>query len=176
MPFNTVRYGAYSVRVYNSEFLLGLFSSRGLVSGGLITTSTTGLGHLKVCLPTTPVPVAALCLPTTPVPVAALGGLSPRPPPPPILHRLVAPRPPSSSPPSSNLVKLGQFPRPFSCSLWLVKGSVADPWHFGVDQWIRIRIRIRGFMTLTNRSGFGSGDQDPSIFIIDLQDANKKLI
>jgi hypothetical protein len=31
--------------------------------------------------------------------------------------------------------------------------SVADPWHFGVDP-----------------------DPDPAIFIIDLQDANKKLI
>ncbi len=97
-------------------FLLSSVSSRGLVSGGLITTSTPGLGHLKVCLPTTPVPVAALCLPTTPVPVAALGVLSPRPPPPPILHRLVA-HPPASSPPSSNLVKLGQFPRLFSSVL-----------------------------------------------------------
>ncbi len=33
------------------------------------------------------------------------------------------------------------------------KTSVADPWHFGVDP-----------------------DPDPSIFIIDLQDANKKRI
>ncbi len=51
--------------------------------------------------------------------------------------------------------------------------SVADPWHFGVeldpdldprihasDEWIRIR----------------NLDPDPAIFVIDLQDANKKLI
>jgi hypothetical protein len=36
---------------------------------------------------------------------------------------------------------------------YIVAPSVADPWHFGVDQ-----------------------DPDPSIFIIDLQDANKKQI
>ena len=52
-----------------------------------------------------------------------------------------------------------------------VVGSVADPWHFGVDpdpdprihasdQWIRIRIL----------------DPDPAIFVIDFQDASKKLI
>jgi hypothetical protein len=34
-----------------------------------------------------------------------------------------------------------------------------------------IRIRIRGYMPLTNGSGF-----DPAIFVIDLQDASKKLI
>jgi hypothetical protein len=34
-------------------------------------------------------------------------------------------------------------------------------------------IRIRGSMPLTNGSGFGSGS---FYFIIDLQDANKKLI
>ncbi len=71
----------------------------------------------------------------------------------------------------------------FWCSYWCgnrekviflnVCSSVADPWHFGVDpdpdprihasdQWIRIRIRIRIL------------DPDPSIFVIDLQDARKK--
>ena len=45
-----------------------------------------------------------------------------------------------------------------------------------------IRIRILGSMPLTNGSGFGSGsgswilDPDPAIFVIDLQDASKKLI
>jgi hypothetical protein len=41
-----------------------------------------------------------------------------------------------------------------------------------------IRIRIRGSMPLTNGSGSGSWilDPDPAIFVIDLQDANKKLI
>jgi hypothetical protein len=34
-------------------------------------------------------------------------------------------------------------------------------------------IRIRGSMPLTNGSGLGS---DPAIFVIDPQDANKKLI
>jgi hypothetical protein len=38
---------------------------------------------------------------------------------------------------------------------------------------ILVWIRIRGSMPLTNGSGCGSG---PSIFIIDFQDANKKLI
>jgi hypothetical protein len=47
--------------------------------------------------------------------------------------------------------------------------SVPDPWHFGVDtdpgihasdKWIRIRIL----------------DPDPDIFVLDLQDASKKLI
>jgi hypothetical protein len=38
-----------------------------------------------------------------------------------------------------------------------------------------IRIRIRGSMPLTNGSGSGL-DPDPAIFIIDLQDASKKLI
>jgi hypothetical protein len=44
--------------------------------------------------------------------------------------------------------------------------------------WIRIRIWIRGSMPLTNGSGFGSGcgSGDPAIFVIDLQDANKKII
>ncbi len=43
-----------------------------------------------------------------------------------------------------------------------------------------IRIRIRGSMSPTN--GFGSGswirilDPDPAIFVIDLQDASKKLL
>ncbi len=50
---------------------------------------------------------------------------------------------------------------------------VPDPWHFGVDpdprihafdKWIRIRVRIR------------ISDPDSAIFVIDLQDANKKLI
>jgi hypothetical protein len=58
---------------------------------------------------------------------------------------------------------------------FLEKSSVADPCHFGVDpdpdpdprihasdEWIRIRIRIL--------------DPDPAIFVIDLQDASKKLI
>jgi hypothetical protein len=36
-----------------------------------------------------------------------------------------------------------------------------------------IRIRIRGSMPLTN--GSGSPDPDPAIFVIDLQDASKKL-
>ncbi len=50
----------------------------------------------------------------------------------------------------------------------MVETSVADPWHFGVDpdpdprihasdSWIRIL------------------DPDPAIFVIDLQDASKKL-
>jgi hypothetical protein len=45
-----------------------------------------------------------------------------------------------------------------------------------------IRIRILGSMPLTYESGFGSGfgtrilDPDPAIFVIDLQDASKKLI
>ncbi len=43
-----------------------------------------------------------------------------------------------------------------------------------------IRIRIRGAMPLTNGSGSGSWirilDPDPAIFVIDLQDASKKLI
>ncbi len=38
--------------------------------------------------------------------------------------------------------------------------------------WIRIRIWIRGFMPLNNESG---SDPDLAIFVIDLQDANKKL-
>jgi hypothetical protein len=38
---------------------------------------------------------------------------------------------------------------------------------------ILVWIRIRGSMPLTNGSG---SDPDPSIFIIDLQDANKKMI
>ncbi len=52
-----------------------------------------------------------------------------------------------------------------------MESSVPDPWHFGVDPdldprihasnlWIRIRIP----------------DPDPAVFVIDLQDANKKLI
>ncbi len=46
--------------------------------------------------------------------------------------------------------------------------------------WIQIRIRIRGFMPLTNESGLGSGpdpdlDPDLALFVIDLQDVNKKL-
>ena len=45
--------------------------------------------------------------------------------------------------------------------LWI---SVADPWHFGVDP----DPRIHAFDP--------DADPDPSIFIIDLQDANKKLI
>jgi hypothetical protein len=40
--------------------------------------------------------------------------------------------------------------------------------------WIRIRIRIRGSMPLTN--GSGSWIRNPAIFVIDLQDASKKLI
>jgi hypothetical protein len=36
---------------------------------------------------------------------------------------------------------------------------------------ILVRIRIRGSMPLTNVSG-----PDPTMFVIDLQDANKKLI
>jgi hypothetical protein len=55
--------------------------------------------------------------------------------------------------------------------------SVADPWHFGVDPdpdprihasdyWIRIRIRIRIRIL----------DPNPTILVIDLQDASKKLI
>jgi hypothetical protein len=36
--------------------------------------------------------------------------------------------------------------------------------------WIRIRVWIIGSMPLTN------ADPDPAIFVIDLQDANKKLI
>jgi len=44
-----------------------------------------------------------------------------------------------------------------------------------------IRIRIRGFMPLTNESGLGSGpdpdlDPDLALFVIDLQDANKTQI
>ncbi len=57
--------------------------------------------------------------------------------------------------------------------------SVPDSWHFGVDpdpdprihasdQWIRIRIRIRIQIRIL--------DPDPAIFVIDLQDASKKLI
>jgi hypothetical protein len=41
------------------------------------------------------------------------------------------------------------------------------------DILVWIRIRIRGSMPLTN--GSGSADLDPSIFIIELQVANKKL-
>jgi hypothetical protein len=45
---------------------------------------------------------------------------------------------------------------------------------------ILVWIRIRGSMPLTNGSGFGtwirSLDPDPAIFVIDLQDASKKLI
>jgi hypothetical protein len=41
---------------------------------------------------------------------------------------------------------------------------------------ILVWIRIRGSMPLTNGSGFGSPDPDPAIFVIDLQDANKKLV
>ncbi len=45
------------------------------------------------------------------------------------------------------------------------------------DIFVWIRIRIRGSMTLTNGPGSGPGvDPDPSIFIVGLQDANKKLI
>jgi hypothetical protein len=40
---------------------------------------------------------------------------------------------------------------------------------------ILVQIRIRGSMPLTN--GFGpNATPDPAIFVIDLQDANKKLI
>ncbi len=50
----------------------------------------------------------------------------------------------------------------------------------GILGWIRTRIRIRGSMPLTNGSGSGSRiripDPDLSIFVIDLQDASKKLI
>ncbi len=52
-----------------------------------------------------------------------------------------------------------------------VETNVADPRHVGVDpdpDW------IRGSMPLTNGSGFGSGSC--YILVIDLQDANKKLI
>ncbi len=42
--------------------------------------------------------------------------------------------------------------------------SVPDPWHFGVNP-----IRIRGTMSLIM-------DPDPALFVIILQDANKKLI
>jgi hypothetical protein len=52
--------------------------------------------------------------------------------------------------------------------------------------WGWIRIRIPGSMPMTNGSGFGSGfgsgswirilDPDPAIFVIDLQDASKKLV
>jgi hypothetical protein len=63
------------------------------------------------------------------------------------------------------------LPGPFSnmTEIWSLLNSVADPWHFGVDpdprihgsdKWIRIRIL----------------DPDPAIFVIDLQDARKKLI
>ncbi len=45
--------------------------------------------------------------------------------------------------------------------LWI---SLADPWNFGVDP----DPRIHAFDP--------DADPDPSIFIIDLQDANKKLI
>ncbi len=45
------------------------------------------------------------------------------------------------------------FPRSGHPFFMLLFSSVGDPWHFGVDP-----------------------DPDPSIFIIDLQDANKKLI
>ncbi len=42
---------------------------------------------------------------------------------------------------------------------------------------ILVWIQMRGSIPLTNGFGFGSGfDPDPSIFIIDLQDANKKPI
>ncbi len=40
---------------------------------------------------------------------------------------------------------------------------------------IFVSIRIHGSMPLTNGSRSGA-DPDPSIFIVDLQDANKKLI
>jgi hypothetical protein len=45
---------------------------------------------------------------------------------------------------------------------FMVMTSVADPWHFGVDP--------DPCLWLTDT------DSDPSIFFIDLQDANKKLI
>ncbi len=41
--------------------------------------------------------------------------------------------------------------------------SVADPWHFGVGPDPRIHVWLR------------DPDPDPAIFVIDLQDANKKL-
>jgi hypothetical protein len=46
------------------------------------------------------------------------------------------------------------------------------------DILVWIRIRIHGSMPLTNGSGSGSWilDPDPAIFVIDLQDASKKLI
>jgi hypothetical protein len=40
---------------------------------------------------------------------------------------------------------------------------------------ILVWIRIRGSMPLTAGSGSGCGSGSPSIFIIDLQDANKKI-
>ncbi len=55
----------------------------------------------------------------------------------------------------------------------LVLGSHAVMRIHAVFVWIR----IRGSMPLTNGSGSGQGvDPDTSIFIVDLQDANKKLI
>jgi hypothetical protein len=52
----------------------------------------------------------------------------------------------------------------------IVTASVPDPWHFGVDPDLRIhasvRIRIRIQIL----------DPDPAFFVIDLQDASKKLI
>ncbi len=51
-------------------------------------------------------------------------------------------------------------------SLANVPGSVADPWHFGVepdpvpDPWLWLM----------------DPDPDPAIFVIDLQDASEKLI
>jgi hypothetical protein len=41
--------------------------------------------------------------------------------------------------------------------------------------WIRIRIWIRGSMPLTNDPD-PDADSDPAIFVIDLQDANRKQI
>ncbi len=62
--------------------------------------------------------------------------------------------PSAASLPSTQLLLLLLLQPPPFTSQRILSCSVADPWHFGV--WIRIRI------------------MDPSIFVIDLQDANNK--
>ncbi len=49
--------------------------------------------------------------------------------------------------------------------------SVADPWHFGVDPDPDLDPRIHASELMDPYS-----DPDPAIFVIDFQDANKKLI
>jgi hypothetical protein len=73
------------------------------------------------------------------------------------------------------MVKQLQFIGEFLVS-WLFLGdfsdpslisNVADPWYFSTGT---VRIRIRGFVPLTN------GSPDPAVFVIDLLVTNKKIL